>query len=270
MQGLTIFNNSEFGELAILEIDGKPYFPATECAEILGYSNPYDAISRHCRGVVKHEGVSKTTNQHGVTTEQKNEKNFIPEGDLYRLITHSKLPSAEKFEKWIFDEVLPSVRKHGAYMTPEKIEEVLLNPDTIIKLATALKDEQSKNKQLQTINSQLQQTITEQEPQVAFAKAVSASDSSILVGDMAKLLRQNGLDIGQNRLFEKLREQGYLCKEGSRYNKPTQYSMDLKIMEYSENAVTRSDGQILVRFTPKITGKGQQYFVSKFGQPTVG
>ncbi len=124
MNELKVFQNSEFGELGILLIDGKEYFPATQCAKILGYKNARDAIARHCKGVVKHDGVSYTTNQHGVTTEQQVEINYIPEGDLYRLIVRSNLPSAERFERWVFDEVLPALRKNGAYGTVN-LEEVI-------------------------------------------------------------------------------------------------------------------------------------------------
>ena len=115
MNELKVFQNSEFGDLGILLIDGKEYFPATQCAKILGYKNARDAIARHCKGVVKHDGVSYTTNQHGVITKQQTEINYIPEGDLYRLIIRSKLPAAERFERWVFDEVLPALRKNGTY-----------------------------------------------------------------------------------------------------------------------------------------------------------
>lgn len=130
-------------------------FSATDVARALGYSNPYDAIARHCKGVVKREGVSRTTNQHGTTTEQSAEMSFIPESDLYRLVFSSKLPTAEKFTDWVTEEVLPSIRKHGAYMTPDTIEKLISNPDTIIQLATALKEEQGKRKALEIANSAL-------------------------------------------------------------------------------------------------------------------
>jgi len=146
MNNLQIFRNSEFGELGILIVSEKEYFPATECAVMLGYSNPHDAINRHAKGVVKHEVL---------TGGGKQEINFIPEGDLYRLIVKSKLPSAEKFERWVFDDVLPTIRKHGAYMTQQKIEEALLNPDVLIQLATTLKEEKMKNLHLQAENSHL-------------------------------------------------------------------------------------------------------------------
>ena len=146
MNKLQVFKNTEFGEVRTIEEDGKVLFCGNDCAKALGYERPKDAVYSHCKGAVKRSTL---------TAGGKQEMSFIPEGDLYRLIAHSKLPSAEKFESWVFDEVLPSIRKHGAYMTPEKLEEVILNPDTMIKLCTALKEEQDKNKALKAANSAL-------------------------------------------------------------------------------------------------------------------
>ncbi len=146
MNKLQIFKNTEFGEVRTIEENGKVLFCGSDCAKALGYTNPNKAVNDHCRAITK-----RSTPISG----KQQEINFIPEGDLYRLIAHSKLPSAEKFESWVFDEVLPSIRKHGAYMTPEKLEEVILNPDTMIKLCTALKEEQDKNKALKAANSAL-------------------------------------------------------------------------------------------------------------------
>ena len=189
---------------------------------------------------------------------------FIPEGDVYRLIVHSKLPSAERFEKWLFEEVLPSIRKHGAYMTPETLEAAILNPDVMIRLCTALKDEQDKRKALEAQAEQ-------DKPKVLFADAVSVSKTSILVGELAKLLQQNGVDTGQNRLFHWLRSNGYLIRrDGSDYNMPTQRAMEMGLFEIKETVVTHSDGHTSVSKTPKVTGKGQQYFVNAFlGRETV-
>ena len=146
MDNLQIFEKDDFGTIRTIEIDGKTYFVGKDVAKALGYKNVNDAISRHCKGVVKHDLP---------TNGGKQPTNVIAEGDLYRLIAGSELPEAEKFESWIFDEILPSIRKHGAYMTPEKLEEIILNPDMMIKLCNALKDEQDKNKALQAVNSQL-------------------------------------------------------------------------------------------------------------------
>ena len=248
---LQVFENNQFGQMRTITENGNTLFCATDVARMLGYSNPHDAIARHCRGVVKREGVSTTTNQHGVSTQQTNQMSFIPEGDVYRLITHSKLPTAEKFESWVFDEVLPSIRKTGAYMTPETIEKVLLNPDTIISLATQLKELQTK--------------VEQDKPKVLFADAVAASHTSILIGDLAKLIRQNGVEVGQNRLFQWLRDNGYLIKrKGSDWNMPTQRSIEMGLLEIKESTHIDGNGCNVTTKTPKVTGKGQAYFVNKF------
>ena len=147
MNDLQIFNNPEFGEIRTLEDKDEVLFCAADVARALGYSNPRDAIRRHCKkGVAKHDILSNGGMQ---------SFSFIPKGDVYRLIAHSKLPAAEKFESWVFDEVLPTIHKHGAYMTPETLEAAILNPDTMIKLCTALKDEQDKRKALEVANAEL-------------------------------------------------------------------------------------------------------------------
>ena len=170
----------------------------------------------------------------------------------------AKNETAEKFQAFIADDVLPSIRRHGAYITPDTLEKVLLNPDTLIQLAQNLKVEQERNKQLA-------KTINQQAPKVLFADSVAASTTSILVFDLAKLLKQNGIQIGGNRLFSWLRENGYLVKrKGSDYNMPTQKSMNLGLFEIKESTHTHADGHTTVNRTPKVTGKGQVYFISKF------
>lgn len=252
MRQMQSFNHQAFGDLPVVVIEGKEWFGATQVARALGYSNPHDALTKHCRkdGVAFREVIDSL----GRAQQLK----FINEGNLYRLITKSKLPTAEKFEGWVFDEILPSIRKHGAYMTPETIEKTLSNPDFIIGLATKLKEEQQKT-------AILQKQIELDKPKVVFADAVTTSKTSILVGEMAKILKQNGICIGQNRLFEWLRENGYLIKrKGTDYNMPTQKSMELGLFEIKETSVTHSDGHITISKTPKVTGKGQLYFVNKF------
>lgn len=259
MKGLQVFKNSEFGELGILVLDGKEYFPATDCARMLGYSNPWDAIARHCKpeGVAKHEGVSTTTNQHGATTEQVVEKTYINEGNLYRLIARSKLPAAERFESWIFDEVLPVIRKHGLYATPDTVERILSDPDFGIRLLEEVKREREAKLALAA-------KVEEDKPKVIFAESVLASDSTILIRELAKVLKQNGIDTGEKRLFEWLRQNGYLIsREGSDYNTPTQRSMEMGLFEVQKTTITLADGRIKVKTTPKVTGKGQLYFVNK-------
>ena len=238
---LQVFENNQFGQMRTLTENGNTLFCGSDVAKALGYVNPSKALNDHCRGITKRD----TPTSSGVQT-----MSFIPEGDVYRLITHSKLPTAEKFERWVFDEVLPTVRQTGAYMTPETIEKVLMNPDTIISLATQLKELQTK--------------VEQDKPKVLFADAVAASHTSILIGDLAKLIRQNGVEVGQNRLFQWLRDNGYLCSTGERYNLPTQKSMELKLFEVKETTISNPDGSIRVTRTTKVTGKGQAYFVNKF------
>ncbi|MEH7456338.1 phage antirepressor KilAC domain-containing protein [Bacillus sp. JJ1127] len=246
------FNHGIFGELEILIKDGKEHFPATDSARILGYSDPHKAIKQHTKesGWVFYPVID--------LLGRKQEKKFISEGNLYRLITRSKLPQAEQFEKWVFEEVLPTIRKHGAYMTPETLEQTLKDPDFIIGLASRLKEEQQARKQAEKI-------IEEQKPKVLFAEALEVSETSILIGELAKLLRQNGIKIGQNRLFEWMRKNGYLCKKsGDMYNLPTQSSMDLDLFEIKKRTVSNPDGSTRTTSTTKVTGKGQLYFVDKF------
>lgn len=184
----------------------------------------------------------------------------ISEPGLYQLAGESKLPSAGPFQDWVYEQVLPSIRKHGAYMTPETIEKSIYNPDFIINLATKLKDEQSKTAALTADNETMK-------PKALFADAVATSRTTILVGDLAKVLKQNGVDIGAKRLFAWLREQGYLTKRiGAEYNSPTQRAMELGLFEVKETAISHSDGHVTVQKTPKVTGKGQQYFINKFLQ----
>ena len=250
MNELMIFNNPEFGEIRTIEEDGKVLFCGSDVAKALGYKRPNDAISAHCRGTVKH----RITDSIG----REQEMNFIPEGDIYRLAAKSELPGAERFESWIFDEVLPSIRKHGAYLTPETLEAAILNPDTMIRLCTALKDEQDKRKALE-------EKQEADRPKVLFADSVAASKTSILVGELAKLLKQNGVDIGQNRLFHWLRSNGFLIRrQGTDYNMPTQRAMEMGLFEIKETSITHADGHTSVNKTPKVTGKGQQYFVNAF------
>lgn len=248
---IQIIQNEEFGEVSLLEENGNILFSASDVARVLGYSNPRDAILRHCRCVVKRDVPHPQSNSKFL------EVNFISEPDVYRLICGSKLESAVRFERWVFDEVLPSIRKHGVYMTPEVIAQTLFNPDFIIGLATKLKSEQSKS-------AALEAKVKEAEPKVIFADAVAVSKSEILIGDLAKILRQNGVDIGQKRFFEQLRNEGFLMKSGSSWNMPTQRAMDMELFRIQETVISKPDGSIFVSRTTKVTGKGQVYFVNYF------
>ena len=244
MNELKVFEKEEFGSVRTIEENGKVLFCGRDIAEALGYSNPRDALSKHCRGVAKRDTL---------TAGGMQSFSFIPEGDVYRLITHSKLPGAERFERWVFDEVLPTIRKHGMYAT----DDLLNDPDLAIKAFTALKEERERNKQLQAQNEAMK-------PKALFADAVATSKTSILVGDLAKLIKQNGVEIGQKRLFVWLRENGYLIKGGSDYNMPTQRSMQMGLFEIKESTTNNPDGSVRINRTTKVTGKGQQYFINKF------
>lgn len=241
MNEIKSFENQEFGKVRALEIDGKPYFCAADVAKALGYSNCNDAVIRHCRAIVKCDTPISGKIQ---------EVNYIPEGDVYRLIVRSKLPSAEKFEKWVFDEVLPSIRQTGGYqMTMPQGKELLA-----LAVLEAQKTIEAQNKDIERMK-----------PKEIFADAVATSSTTILIGELAKLLRQNGIDTGRDRLFDWMRKNGYLIRQkGSAYNTPTQKSADLGILTTKETVIVHSDGSTEVKKTVKVTGKGQQYFINKF------
>lgn len=251
MTDLQIFNSPEFGAIRTIEKDGEPWFVGKDVAEALGYTDPNKAIVMHVDEEDKlNDKTASSLGQRGGW--------LINESGLYSLVLSSKLPTAKQFKRWVTSEVIPSIRKHGAYMTPDKLEEVLLKPDTLIQLAQNLKTEQEKRRALEV-------KVEEQKPKVLFAESVEAAKTSILIGELAKLLKQNGINIGQNRLFEWLRNNGYLIKrQGSDYNMPTQRAMELGLFEIKETTITHSDGHIHVSKTPKVTGKGQVYFVNLF------
>ena len=244
MEKLQIFNNAEFGEIRTVEIDNKPYFIASDVAKALGYSKPNNAISAHCKYTLKQ----------GIATKQGNmsEMVVIPESDVYRLIIRSKLPQADKFESWVFDEVLPSIRKHGGYISGQ---ENLSDEELLAKaLLVAQNKIAEKNKEIERMK-----------PKEVFADAVSASQTSILIGDLAKLLRQNGVEIGQKRLFEWLRNNGYLIKrKGSDWNMPAQRAIEMGLFEIKESTYINGNGCNVTTRTPKVTGKAQVYFINKF------
>lgn len=241
----------ENSEIRTVEKGGEPWFVGKDVAAVLGYSNTRDAIARH----VDEEDKASVGIHDG---SQMREVVAVNESGLYSLILSSKLPNAKKFKRWVTSEVLPSIRKHGAYMTDQTLEQALTSPDFLIQLATQLKEEKEQRKQLEA-------KVEQDKPKVLFADSVSASKSSILVGELAKVLKQNGVDTGQFRLFVWLRENGYLIKrEGSDYNMPTQKSAEMGLFEVKQTIITHSDGHITTNKTPKVTGKGQVYFVNKF------
>lgn len=253
MNNLQIFNSPNFGQIRTIQQNDAPWFVGKDVAEILGYSNTKDAIAKHVDDEDKLGAQIATSGQNRNMT-------IINESGLYSLILSSKMPKAKEFKRWVTSEVLPAIRKHGGYLSPEKIEEVLSDPDTIIKLATNLKEEQAKRREAEA-------ALNEAKPKIIFADAVSASDQTILIGDLAKIIKQNGHDIGQKRLFQWLRDNGYLIKrQGSDYNSPTQRAMEKGLFRIKETAVTHADGHVTVSKTVKVTGRGQNYFVNKFAQ----
>jgi len=249
MNSLQIFNSEEFGEIRTIEIDGKPYFVANDVARALGYKRPADAVTAHCKGSVKHRHLTDGGEQ---------ELKVIPEGDIYRLIVRSKLPSAERFEKWVFDEVLPAIHHNGGYIIGQ---ENLSDSELMAKaILVAQKTIEHKNQ----IIEQQKAKIEADRPKTIFADAVSASHTSILIGDLAKLICQNGYQIGQKRLFQWMRDNGYLMVSGSSRNMPKQKYVEQGLFEIKESNVQNPDGSVRITRTTKVSGKGQLYFVNKF------
>ena len=243
MSDLQIFNFSG-SDVRTLLIDEKPWFVASDVTKILGLSNTTVALSR-----LEDDERSK------FNLGRQGETNVVNEFGLYELILASRKPSAKKFKRWVTHEVLPAIRKHGAYMTDEKAFDVVNNKSGLADLLQQAAD-QLKQKDIQ---------IAELKPKALFADSVATSNSTILVGELAKILRGNGIEIGQNRLFDWLRKNGYLIsKKGSSYNLPTQKSMNLGLFKIKETTINHSNGSVSISKTAKVTGKGQQYFINKF------
>ncbi|MDR7695788.1 phage antirepressor KilAC domain-containing protein [Lactococcus lactis] len=241
--------NFNGNQLRTVLIDNEPFFVGKDAAAAIGYSNTRKAIRDHVKG--KYLREARIVTPSGVQTVT-----VISEPSLYQLAGESKLPSAEPFQDWVYEEVLPTIRKHGAYMTDAKAQDVISGNG----LADLLLQAGNQIKQLELEKSQMK-------PKALFADSVSASENTILIRDLAKILKQNGIDIGEKRLFTWLRDNGYLVKKiGSDYNSPTQRSMNLGILEFTENTHVHNSGKITVTKTPKVTGKGQIYFVNKFLQ----
>ena len=254
MNDLKIFENPEFGTIRTLELNGEPWFVGKDVAEVLSYSNPRKAIIDHVDEEDKTDGV---TIRDSIGREQK--PVLINESGLYSLILSSKLPTAKAFKRWVTSEVLPAIRRTGGYIptTPQMSEQEIMARAVQISMNTIKHQKEQLDRQAEQLEQQA--------PKVLFADSVASSSSSILVFDLAKLLKQNGVNMGGNRLFAWLREHGYLVKrKGSDYNMPTQKSMNLGLFEIKESTHTHADGHTTVNRTPKVTGKGQIYFVSKF------
>lgn len=243
MNEIQIFNNKEFGNIRTVNIDGEPWFVGKDVANALGYSNNRKAISDHVGEEDKRDGV---TIRDSIGREQN--PILINESGMYSLIFGSKLESAKRFKHWVTSEVLPTIRKTGSYQSVPQGKELLAL--AVLEAQKTIEEQNHKIKAMQ--------------PKAIFADAVSASETSILVGDLAKLICQNGYQIGQKRLFEWLRQNGYLMKCGSSRNMPTQRYLEQGLFEVKESNVQNPDGSIRITRTTKITGRGQLYFVNKF------
>lgn len=251
MNELKIFENPAFGKVRVVEQGGEPWFIGKDVAEILGYSNTPKAIRDH---VDDEDKLAERI----VLSGQNREVAIINESGLYSLILSSKMPNAKKFKHWVTAEVLPAIRKTGGYIAgSEKMSDAELMAKAVLVAQATIKERDARIKELESDTQRMK-------PKEIFADAVSASDQTILIGDLAKLIKQNGHDIGQKRMFEWLRNNGYLIKrQGADYNSPTQRAMELGLFRIKETAVTHSDGHVTVSKTVKVTGKGQAYFVNK-------
>ncbi|WP_349820173.1 phage antirepressor [Catenibacterium sp. RTP21428st1_D7_RTP21428_210409] len=236
--------NFENHEVRSLLINSEPWFVGKDVADVLGYKNQNDALSKHV------DAEDKDTIAIRDSIGRNRNTPIINESGLYSLVLSSKLPSAKKFKRWVTSEVLPSLRKTGQYQVKELSGSELM--------ARALIEAQN-------VLAAKDKVIEEMKPKVVFADAVATSHTSILVGELAKILKQNGIDMGQKRLFAWLREKGYLIKrQGTDYNMPTQKAMDLGLFEIKEGSYVNGSGVNITTKTPKVTGKGQQYFINKF------
>lgn len=243
MEEIQVFQSEQFGQVRTTIRDGEPWFVAADVCRALDIGNPRMATARldddEKNTVISTDGNRGNPNM-----------TIVSEPGLYALVLGSRKPEARAFKRWITHEVIPSIRKSGGYIAGQ---DTMSDADLMAKaLLVAQRQIEQRDKQ-----------ITEMQPKALFADAVSASKSSILIGELAKMLRQNGVDIGQNRLFEYLRENGYLCKSGAMYNCPTQRAMDMGLFEIKETAIQHADGHVTINRTPKVTGKGQVYFVNK-------
>lgn len=251
MDELKIFENPAFGKVRVVEQGGEPWFIGKDVAEILGYERADNAIRNHV------DDEDKLMHQISASGQNRN-MTIINESGLYSLILSSKMPKAKEFKRWVTSEVLPAIRKTGGYIAgSEKMSDAELMAKAVLVAQATIKERDARIAELESDTQRMK-------PKEIFADAVSASDQTILIGDLAKLIKQNGHDMGQKRMFEWLRNNGYLIKrQGADYNSPTQRAMELGLFRIKETAVTHSDGHVTVSKTVKVTGKGQAYFVNK-------
>jgi len=255
MNSLQVFNSAEFGEVRTVTIDNEPWFVGKDIAEVLGYGNSRDALTTH----VDDEDKTIIQRSDFPTLEIPNRGMvIINESGLYSLILSSKLPTAKRFKHWVTNEVLPAIRKNGGYIAgQENLSDAELMAKAILVAQRTIEE---KNKVIE----QQRQKIETDKPKTIFADAVSTSKTSILIGDLAKLICQNGYKIGQKRLFQWMRDNGYLMKKGFSYNMPTQRYVEQGLFEVKESNVQNPDGSVRITRTTKVSGKGQVYFVNKF------
>lgn len=246
MNSIQSFTSAEFGDIRTIKDAEAVYFVGKDVAEILGYTNTRKALADHVDPEDKKDGV---TIRDSIGRDQT--PVVINESGLYSLVLSSKLPSAKRFKRWITSEVLPALRRQGGYMLTNENE----TPEQIMARALKIADEALKRKDA---------LIEELTPKALFCDAVSVSKNTCLIGELAKLMRQNGVDIGQNRLFERLRQDGYLCRHGSNHNVPTQRAVDAGLFVIKETVISHADGHTTLQRTPKVTGKGQRYFIEKY------
>lgn len=235
---------------ALTNMAGEPWFVLKDCMSILDLGNPTETVKMF-------DDDEFSTTEVIDSIGRRQQAYIISEPGLYRLVMRSRKPEAKEFQRWVTHEVLPSIRKHGAYMTESTLEKAVTEPDFLIRLATQIKQERAEKEKAQA-------QVERMRPKALFADAVETSKTSILVGDLAKVLKGNGVDIGGTRLFAWLRDNGWLMKTGSSRNMPTQKSMELGLFEIKETTVVHSDGHTTINKTPKVTGKGQTFFVNKF------
>lgn len=260
MNEMQVFNNPQFGAIRTTGEPDQPLFCATDICRALGYANGRDAVAKHCDegDVAKRDTHTKSGTQ--VMT-------FVNESGLYSLIFGSKLESAKQFKHWVTADVLPSIRKHGMYATEATVESMLNDPESAIVMLRAYQKERQERLAAQHRAEQLEQQHIEDKPKVVYADAVAGSKSACLIGELAKMIAQNGYPIGEKRLFEWLRENHYLCAYGERYNQPYQQYIEQGLFTMKQ-AVFSVDGEIRTRNTTKVTGKGQVYFINKFLNPS--
>ncbi|WP_304255409.1 phage antirepressor [Phascolarctobacterium succinatutens] len=252
MNNLQIFDSPDFGQIRTIQQNGEPWFVGKDVAKILGYERADNAIRNHV------DDEDKLMHQISASGQNR-EMYIINESGLYSLILSSKMPKAKEFKRWVTSEVIPAIRKTGGYIAgSENMTDAEIMAKAVLVAQSTIRQRDQRIKELES-------DVAAAKPKVLFADAVSASDSTILIGDLAKLIKQNGHPIGQKRLFNWMREQGYLIKrQGADYNSPTQRAMEMGLFKIKETAISHSDGHVSVSKTTKVTGKGQQYFINKF------